>query len=57
MDSDNDGITDDAEGGPDIDTDNDGIPDILDLDSDNDGCYDAVEAGYEDPDDDGRPGS
>lgn len=26
------------------DTDNDGIPDRLDLDSDNDGCFDAIEA-------------
>ncbi len=56
-DSDNDGISNDAEGGPDVDTDNDGIPDILDLDSDNDGCYDAVEAGYDDPDGDGIPGT
>ncbi len=28
------------------DTDNDGVPDSLDLDSDNDGIYDAVEAGH-----------
>ncbi|WP_394751237.1 beta strand repeat-containing protein [Spongiimicrobium salis] len=28
------------------DSDNDGIPDALDLDSDNDGIYDAVEAGH-----------
>ncbi|WP_299899319.1 VCBS domain-containing protein, partial [uncultured Aquimarina sp.] len=28
-----------------VDTDNDGIPDYLDLDSDNDGIYDVVEAG------------
>ena len=28
------------------DTDNDGVPDHLDLDSDNDGIYDAVEAGH-----------
>lgn len=27
------------------DTDNDGIPDYLDVDSDNDGCYDAIEGG------------
>ena len=31
-------------------------PDYLDLDSDGDGCYDVVEAGYDDPDGDGRPG-
>jgi gliding motility-associated-like protein len=30
--------------GIEIDTDNDGIPNRLDLDSDGDGCYDAVEA-------------
>ncbi|WP_298481384.1 FG-GAP-like repeat-containing protein [uncultured Maribacter sp.] len=28
------------------DTDNDGVPDSMDLDSDNDGIYDAVEAGH-----------
>jgi len=28
-----------------LDTDNDGIPDYLDLDSDNDGCPDAIEGG------------
>ncbi|WP_298488923.1 FG-GAP-like repeat-containing protein [uncultured Maribacter sp.] len=28
------------------DTDNDGVPDSIDLDSDNDGIYDAVEAGH-----------
>jgi hypothetical protein len=31
-----------------IDTDNDGIPDHLDLDSDNDGCNDVHEAGFTD---------
>ncbi len=38
------------------DTDNDGIPDYLDLDSDNDGIYDIVEAGNgaNDTDHDGR---
>ena len=55
MDDDNDGITDDNEGNG--DTDGDGIPDKLDLDSDNDGCYDAVEAGFDDPDQDGIPGT
>ena len=55
MDDDNDGITDDNEGNGDFD--GDGIPDKLDLDSDNDGCYDAVEAGFDDPDQDGIPGT
>jgi hypothetical protein len=32
-------------GATDIDTDNDGIPNRLDLDSDGDGCADAIEAG------------
>ncbi len=36
-----------------IDTDGDNIPDHLDLDSDNDGCFDTIEAGHEDPDNDG----
>ena len=31
--------------GVDLDTDNDGIPNHLDLDSDGDGCYDSYEAG------------
>ncbi|WP_405604456.1 LamG-like jellyroll fold domain-containing protein [Polaribacter sp. Asnod1-A03] len=35
------------------DTDNDGVPDYLDLDSDNDGIYDIVEAGGSDTDKDG----
>ena len=35
------------------DTDNDGIPDYLDLDSDGDGCNDVVEAGGADPNGDG----
>ncbi|MGJ8716551.1 MAG: hypothetical protein ACSHXG_15740, partial [Maribacter stanieri] len=32
-----------------LDTDNDGIPDYLDVDADNDGIYDAVEAGHGQP--------
>ncbi|UOB18648.1 lectin-like domain-containing protein [Abyssalbus ytuae] len=36
-----------------VDTDNDGIPNHLDLDSDGDGCYDVIEAGFTDPDNDG----
>ena len=37
MDSDEDGIPNQIEGGDTVDTDHDGIPDYLDLDSDNDG--------------------
>ncbi|WP_035846386.1 beta strand repeat-containing protein, partial [Crocinitomix catalasitica] len=51
LDSDNDGVSDIAEG--DDDTDGDGIPDYLDLDSDNDGIPDLVEAGGTDADGDG----
>ncbi|MEN8825542.1 MAG: gliding motility-associated C-terminal domain-containing protein, partial [Wenyingzhuangia sp.] len=51
LDDDNDGILDSDEGF--IDTDLDGIPDHLDLDADSDNCYDVVEAGGEDPDNDG----
>jgi len=36
-----------------VDTDNDGVPDYLDLDSDNDGINDVVEAGQPDVDGDG----
>jgi gliding motility-associated-like protein len=39
------------------DTDTDGHKDFLDLDSDNDGLWDVIEAGGEDPDQDGRPGT
>ena len=35
------------------DTDNDGIPNHLEVDSDNDGCYDANEAGFTDANKDG----
>ncbi len=51
LDDDNDGILDSDEGF--IDTDLDGIPDHLDLEADSDNCYDVVEAGGEDPDNDG----
>jgi len=37
-----------------IDTDSDGIPDLLDLDSDNDGIADIIEAGGEDDNNDGE---
>lgn len=39
------------------DYDGDGVPNILDLDSDNDGISDVVEAGGSDPDNDGRIGT
>jgi outer membrane protein OmpA-like peptidoglycan-associated protein len=52
LDSDNDGISDQAEG--DADTDGDGQPDRLDLDTDNDGIADAIE-GNRDTDSDGVP--
>ena len=67
-DCDQDGVRDDV----DLDDDNDGILDTeetqedfdidakensSDLDSDNDGCFDTVEAGFEDPDQDGILGS
>ena len=48
-DTDGDGIWDDLEKGPNlnspIDTDKDGLPDYLDLDSDDDGIFDKDEAG------------
>jgi large repetitive protein len=39
------------------DTDGDGLPDYLDLDSDNDGITDVIEAGGSDPDNDGVIGT
>ncbi|WP_394749841.1 T9SS type B sorting domain-containing protein [Spongiimicrobium salis] len=42
---------------PDADFDGDGIPNTLDLDSDNDGILDVIEAGGSDPDQDGRVGT
>lgn len=50
VDSDNDGIDDTAST---RDSDSDGVPDRLDLDSDNDGTPDVQEAGLPDDDDDG----
>ena len=64
LDSDDDGIPDSVEAGPDladpVDTDEDGTPDYRDLDSDDDGIPDAVEAGPNggaplDTDEDGTP--
>jgi len=52
LDDDNDGIPDTVEGTG--DTDGDGIPDFLDLDSDNDGVPDISEAGGVDNDGDGQ---
>ncbi len=48
VDSDNDGISDFHEGGPDADFDLDGIPNYLDDDSDGDGLLDREEAGDDD---------
>ncbi len=39
------------------DSDGDGVPNYLDLDSDNDGINDVIEAGGSDPDNDGRIGT
>ena len=55
LDSDNDGILDAEETNKDFDTD--GIPNFRDLDSDADWCYDAIEAGFTDPDSDGKYGN
>ena len=55
LDDDNDGILDTVETF--MDNDVDGLPNLLDLDSDNDGCSDVLEAGFEDPDNDGFVGS
>ena len=55
LDSDNDGILDSAETGN--DTDADGIPNFRDSDSDNDLCSDVIEAGFADPDGDGKFGN
>ncbi|MEM7244541.1 MAG: hypothetical protein AAF533_04320 [Acidobacteriota bacterium] len=49
----------DGDGVPDAprDTDGDGVPDFRDLDSDNDGINDVIEGGGDDPDDDGQVGA
>ena len=43
-DTDGDGLSDDVEGAPRVDSDRDGTPDYMDPDSDNDGFTDQVEA-------------
>ena len=55
LDDDNDGILDTVETFSDYDVD--GSSNLLDLDSDNDGCFDVLEAGFEDPDNNGIVGS
>ncbi|MCH2231724.1 MAG: gliding motility-associated C-terminal domain-containing protein [Crocinitomicaceae bacterium] len=52
-DLDGNGFDDSSELTSPINSDNDGIPDYLDLDSDDDGCFDSVEAGHLDSDNDG----
>lgn len=56
-DTDNDGLVNDVDGTPltDPDYDSDGVEDRLDKDSDNDGIPDLVEAGGTDSDGDGEP--
>ncbi|WKX76590.1 hypothetical protein [Zobellia laminariae] len=65
-DTDNDGLADSVDPVgpatpgtpiPNPDTDNDGLDDRIDLDSENDGIPDVIEAGGEDPDNDGRIGT
>ncbi|MCH2231723.1 MAG: gliding motility-associated C-terminal domain-containing protein [Crocinitomicaceae bacterium] len=56
-DADGNGVDDSSELTSPVHSDNDGLPDYLDLDSDDDGCFDAVEAGYLDNDNDGILGS
>ena len=55
LDSDNDGILDSVETENDLDAD--GIRNFRDLDSDQDLCSDVVEAGFIDPDNDGKYGN
>ena len=55
LDDDNDGILDIDETQDDFDSD--GIANNRDLDSDGDGCFDTLEAGFEDPDQDGILGN
>ena len=45
-DTDDDGVPDGAEIGPNRDSDGDGIPNVEDPDSDNDGIFDGTELGY-----------
>ena len=49
-------MADNAESTPAPDTDNNMIPDYMDLDSDGDGCADVIEAGFVDDDGDGYLG-
>ena len=53
VDADGDGIDDAVAAAGVLDTDGDGTPDYLDLDSDNDGINDVIEAGGVDADNDG----
>ncbi|MDI1430623.1 DUF3344 domain-containing protein [Polyangium sorediatum] len=46
-DSDDDGVIDGDEPNPGIDTDGDGVPNVLDADSDNDGLFDGTELGLD----------
>lgn len=46
-DTDDDGTLDGAEPNPGLDTDGDGLPNILDVDSDNDGLFDGTEMGFD----------
>ena len=52
-DLDEDGMADDSEDTPQPDTDGDGTPDFLDIDSDNDGIFDVIEGGDGDLDTNG----
>lgn len=53
LDSENNGMDDNAELTSELDSDSDNTKDFLDLDSDNDGCNDVIEAGYTDNNSDG----
>ncbi|MDA9715042.1 gliding motility-associated C-terminal domain-containing protein, partial [Bacteroidota bacterium] len=55
-DTNNNGMADNAESTPAPDTDNNMVPDYMDLDSDGDGCADVIEAGFVDDDGDGYLG-
>ncbi|MFT6243934.1 MAG: hypothetical protein ACJA0U_000965 [Salibacteraceae bacterium] len=57
LDSDFNGVDDSSELTSPIHSDNDGLPDYLDLDSDDDGCFDTAEAGHSDSDNDGILGT